>query len=102
MVEYYTNLLFKALAYTYVVWGFAFSIQALLVMNKVKAAIKWTRKWYSAKGFYYEIVVFFPMIYISYVLFEILPALLGIDKKVVKFDVDHLVSNVFEDDEIFS
>ena len=96
MGDYYIELLFKALAYTYIVWGFTFSIHLLLVMARVESAIKWAKKWYSPKGLYYEIVIFFPMIYICYILLEIIPSLLGIEKNPMRFNLDNIVSIVFD------
>ena len=65
---------------TYIVWGFVFSIQLLLVHNHSKPAIDWFREHYNYKSFEIEYKVFYPMVWIFYFLWDYLPALLYKDK----------------------
>jgi len=61
---------------TYLVWGFVFSIELLLVDNNVKSAIEWFKKRYTFESFKWEYYTFYPMMLILYVLIELLPSLL--------------------------
>ena len=65
---------------TYIVWGFVFSIQLLLVHNHSKAAIDWFKAHYSYKSFELEYRVFYPMIWIFYFLWDYLPAIFYKDR----------------------
>lgn len=88
---YYTDPMFwfwmvvYGIVLTYIVWGIAFSFQALLLLNNVESAKRWVRKWYSLKSFKRELSVFNPMIKVFYVLFEYIPDLFFHDK-IVKFN----------------
>lgn len=98
MGEYYLDLLIKAVILTYLVWGFAFSIHALLIMCRTKSAILWARRWYSPKIFYLESIIFYPMIFLTYLLFEMLPLLFGFNRDPFRFDIDNLVNRAFYDE----
>ncbi len=98
MGEYYLDLLIRAIILTYLVWGFAFSIHALLIMCRTKSAIKWARRWYSPKVFRLESFIFYPMIFIAYILFEMLPFFIGINKEPFRFNIDNLSNIVFYED----
>ena len=61
---------------TYLIWGFIFSIEVLLVDNDVKSAIEWFKKRYTFESFKWEYYAFYPMMLILYVLIELFPSLL--------------------------
>ena len=58
---------------TYIVWGFAFAIQLLLVHNGQKEALNWFKKRYTVKTFQNEYKAFYPMLWLLYFLLEIVP-----------------------------
>ena len=61
---------------TYLIWGFIFSIEVLLVDNNVKSAIDWFKKRYTFESFKWEYYAFYPMMLILYVLIELFPSLM--------------------------
>ena len=61
---------------TYLIWGFIFSIEVLLVDNDVKSAIDWFKKRYTFESFKWEYYAFYPMMLVLYVLIELFPSLL--------------------------
>ncbi len=63
-----------AVLMTYIVWGFAFTIELLLAHNGVKSAINWFKKHYTIKTFEIEYKIFYPMMLIMYLLLEIIPS----------------------------
>ncbi len=65
---------------TYIVWGFVFSIQLLLVHNQSASAIEWFKRYYSYKSFELEYKIFYPMVWIFYFLWDYLPAIFYKDK----------------------
>jgi hypothetical protein len=61
---------------TYLIWGLIFSIELLLVDNGVESAVEWFRDRYDFKSFKMEYYAFYPMMYVLYVLIELIPSLL--------------------------
>ncbi len=70
---------------TYICWGFVFAIQALLLMHGRPEAVEWLKSRYSYKSFRREMFAFMPMIYLFYLLLEIVPGLIGLEHAVIKF-----------------
>ena len=70
---------------TYICWGFVFAIQALLLMHGRPEAVEWLKSRYSFRSFRREMVIFMPMIYLFYILLEIIPGLIGLEDVVIKF-----------------
>jgi len=60
---------------TYLVWGLAFSMEFLLFAQDLKRATQWFKERYTYQSFFYEYRVFYPMIWISYVMLETIPNL---------------------------
>jgi len=58
---------------TYIVWGFAFTIEMLLAHNGVESAIKWFKKHYTPNMFKVEFTIFYPMLLTMFILLEIIP-----------------------------
>jgi len=71
---------FLVVAMTYVLWGFVFGIEVLLVGHNVESAKEWFRSRYTFESFILEYRVFYLMIMIVYLLVEILPWFLGQEK----------------------
>ncbi len=65
---------------TYLVWGFVFSIQLLLVHNRSQPAIEWFRGHYSYKSFELEYMIFYPMVWVFYFLWDYLPSIFYRDR----------------------
>jgi|GEM_PF-394136 len=61
---------------TYSIWGLVFSIELLLVDNGVQSAMDWFRQRYNFKSFLLEYYAFYPMIYLFYIIIELLPNLI--------------------------
>ncbi len=78
-----------AVVFTYITWGFAFTIELLLAHNGVESAINWFKKHYSVKAFEIEYKIFYPMMMIMYLLLEIIPNIIYKDP-VVKFEPKEL------------
>ena len=65
-----------AVLMTYIIWGFAFSIELLLAHNGVESAIIWFKKHYKVKSFKVEFKIFYPMIILMHLFLEIIPGIL--------------------------
>jgi len=65
-----------AIAMTYVIWGFVFSIELLLAHNGVEGAIVWFKKHYKVNSFKIEFKIFYPMIIVMHILLEIIPSII--------------------------
>jgi len=65
-----------AILLTYIVWGFAFSIELLLAHNGVDSAIKWFKVHYKINSFKIEFKIFYPMIIVMHILLEIIPSII--------------------------
>ncbi len=78
---------------TYFVWGFIFSIEVLLVDNEVLSAVEWFKKRYDFKSFRLEYYSFYPMIYLLYVLIELLPNMMH-GEKTKRFSPDKILAKM--------
>ena len=65
-----------AVVFTYLIWGFAFSIELLLAHNGVQSAIVWFKKHYNVTSFKVEFKIFYPMILLMHIFLEIIPAII--------------------------
>ena len=61
---------------TYMVWGFIIAFEVNLAMGGSKIARAWIKKHHTYKQLYYEVKVFYPMIYLGYFFLELLPHLI--------------------------
>jgi hypothetical protein len=68
------------LGLTYLSWGFVFAMQLLLVLNDVPSAIAWFRRHYTFRTFRVEYTFFYPMLWVMYLLLEVIPRLLYRDR----------------------
>lgn len=80
---------------TYFVWGLMFSIEVLLVDNNVKSAIEWFQQRYDFKSFRIEYYAFYPMIYILYLLVELLPNIIH-GEKTKRFEPNKILEKMQE------
>lgn len=83
---------------TYLVWGFIVSFEVNLAMSGSVIAFKWIKKHHTYKQLYYEVKVFYPMIYIGYFFLELLPHLLWKAEKSA-FDMEGLFEKLYKDEE---
>ncbi len=95
MSELYLEIIKISIIAIYIIWSFAFSINALLILYNNEGAIEWARRFYSKKVFTIEAYLFFPAIYIFWLLFELLPALIGLSSEVVRFNLQKIIDIVF-------
>jgi hypothetical protein len=65
---------------SYMIWGFIFAIELLLVGSGVESAKEWFAQRYTFESFYLEYRVFYLMILVVYFLVELLPSFLGLEK----------------------
>ena len=65
------------IAMTYLLWGFVFSIELLLAYHGVESACLWFVQRYTARSFEMEYRIFYPLLWISYFLWDYLPRLFG-------------------------
>jgi len=63
-----------ATLFSYITWGFAFTIELLLAHNGVQGAIDWFKIHYTPKSFAIEYKIFYPMLKIMHILLEIIPS----------------------------
>jgi hypothetical protein len=68
------------LGLTYASWGFVFALQLLLALNDVPSAIAWFRRYYTWETFRTEYRFFYPMLWVMYLLLEVLPRLIYRDR----------------------
>jgi hypothetical protein len=62
-----------AVVATYMIWGFIFSIELLLVDNGVESAVEWFKERYDFKSFHVEYRCFLPIMYLLHFFVETLP-----------------------------
>jgi hypothetical protein len=57
----------------YFIWGLGFAIEILLVHNGSSGAVEWFKRRYTKKSFEMEYLVFYPVLWIFYFLFDVVP-----------------------------
>ncbi|MBN2721586.1 MAG: hypothetical protein JXQ77_02060 [Campylobacterales bacterium] len=80
---------------TYLIWGFIFSFETLLVAHKVASAEEWFKARYTYESFYKEYVAFYPMLMFVYTVIEVLPTLLDFQKP-KRFEPDEILKRMQE------
>ncbi|WP_345987491.1 hypothetical protein WCX18_10255 [Sulfurimonas sp. HSL1-2] len=90
--------LFFGTILTYLVWGFIVSFEVNLAMGGSKIAQKWIRAHHTYKQLYYEVKIFYPIIYTGYFFLELLPHLLWKAPRAV-FDMERLFQELFDGEE---
>ena len=69
---------------TYFLWGSIFAMEVLLFYNHVKSAKEWFIARYTFKTFKNEYYIFYPMLYMLYIVLEFVPSLFA-REKLLKF-----------------
>ncbi len=92
-------LIFVALAtsLTYLVWGFVVAVEVVLGMSGSGVALRWIKAHHSYKHLYVEVLVFYPMILLTYLFLELVPHYL-FGALLTPFDMDELFERLFGDD----
>lgn len=80
---------------TYLAWGFIIGFESILALNYSRFAINWIKNHHSPKTFQYMLIIFLPMLYLCYFLFDIIPFLLKIDNELIKFDLERIYNNIY-------
>ncbi len=80
---------------TYIAWGIIIGIESILALNGSKFAIKWIKSRHKAKNFEYMLIIFLPIIFLCYILLEIIPFLLKIENRVIRFDLTKIYNNIY-------
>ncbi len=92
-------LFFKyAAILTYLSWGFVVAIETVLVMAGSPFAIRWVRRRYKLKFYMFEVYLFYPMIWIGYLLLEVIPWLFHREEPLPKFDIAGAIYRVFKEE----
>ena len=79
---------------TYLVWGFVISFEVVLAMSGSSFALRWIKRHHTYKQLYYEVKVFYPMIYLGYFFLEQLPYLIWKTPK-IDFDMEGLFEALY-------
>lgn len=70
---------------TYFLWGSIFAMELLLFYNGSESAKEWFVSRYDFKAFKIEYYAFYPLMFLLYILLEVIPYLVS-KEKLVKFD----------------
>ncbi len=87
---------FIATLFTYITWGFAFTIELLLAHNGVSQAIKWFKNHYNTKSFTIEYKVFYPMLIVMHILLEKIPSIIY-KEPLIDFDPKDLYKAMYNE-----
>jgi len=79
---------------TYLVWGFIVSFEVNLAMSGSRFAREWLKKHHTYRQLYYEVRVFYPLIYLGYFFLEVLPYLVLKAPK-GDFDMQRLFDEIY-------
>ncbi len=85
-----------AILFTYITWGFAFTVELLLAHNGVKQAIEWFKKHYTPKSFSIEYKIFYPMLIIMHILLEKIPGFIY-KEPLLEFDTKELYEAMYNE-----
>jgi len=97
-MEFWIELFKLIFILTYLVLGFIIAFESLLCMSGSEIAIAWVRKRYKLKDFMFSTYIFFPMLFLTYLFFEVIPYYSGMTKTLVKFDISDMLYRVFKDE----
>lgn len=78
---------------TYVSWGFVFALQLLLVHHRVTTAIDWFSAHYTYRTFRAEYRIFYPMLWLFYLLLEVIPSLFS-RERLIRFDPQKVLTEM--------
>jgi len=99
MFEYIFYVTIFGAILTYIVWGFIISFESMLALNDTQSAIDWIKKHHKPNSFKTLLIIFLPMLHIGYIFLEVIPYLLGINKKLTPFDLEKIYKKIFSKNE---
>ena len=94
MFIYWAVYILYAFVLTYLVLGLIVSFEVTAAMSGGKFAVKWIRLHFSYDEFYYSVIVFYPMILLSYLFLEYIPSYLTHEIR-CEFNLDSLFDELF-------
>jgi len=94
MITFWYFYIIYGLFLTYLIVGFIVSFETSAAMSGGKFAVKWIREHFSYKEYYFSVIVFYPMILISYFFLEILPSFITHEIR-CQFNLESLFKEVF-------
>ena len=80
---------------TYVSWGFVFAVQLLLALHNVSSAIDWFVTHYTYQTFRAEYRIFYPMLWLFYLLLEVIPSVVY-REHLIRFDPGKVLTKMAE------
>ena len=83
-----------ALVLTYLVLGFIISFEFVAAMCGGKFALKWISKHFTYEQLYWSVIIFYPMLRLSYFFLEYIPSFLTHDVR-CKFNLDYVFKELF-------
>ena len=83
-----------AVSLTYFIMGFIISFEVTAAMGDNDFARKWLKGHFSYEEFYYSVLIFYPMLRLSYFFLEFLPSFFTHEIRCA-FDLDALFIDLF-------
>jgi len=94
MFIYWAAYILYAFVLTYLVFGLIISFETTAALSGGKFAVKWIKEHFSYKEFYLSIIVFYPMLLISYFFLEYLPSFITHEIR-CEFNLESLFDELF-------
>jgi len=83
-----------AFVLTYLILGFIISLETTAAMSGGKFAVKWIKEHFSYQEFYISIIIFYPVLLISYFFLEYMPSFITHEIRCV-FSLEALFDELF-------
>jgi len=96
-IEYWTIFVELVLGMSYLVVGFVVAFEVVLGMGGSRTARQWIKRRHKYKNFYIAVMLFYPMILLSYLFLEVIPHYI-FGKQLVAFDMQGLFDQLFGPD----
>ncbi|PHR55153.1 MAG: hypothetical protein COA44_11540 [Arcobacter sp.] len=94
MLGFWYLYIVYAFVLTYLILGLIISFETTAAMSGGKFAVKWIKEHFSYKEFYFSIILFYPLLLLSYFFLEYLPSFLTCEIRCV-FSLDSLFEELF-------
>jgi len=94
MLGFWYLYIVYAFVLTYLILGLIISFETTAAMSGGKFAVKWIKEHFSYKEFYFSIILFYPLLLLSYFFLEYLPSFLTREIRCV-FSLDSLFEELF-------
>ena len=83
-----------AFVLTYLVIGFVVSFEVTVAMSGGNFALKWIRKHFTYKEFYWSVIIFYPLLRLAYFFLEYIPSFFTHEIRCV-FNLESLFDDLF-------